>query len=460
MKEQKNKGNQSSQLLSDSNILEKENMKLNLEISQLAKEQSRAKLQIFELKEIQQKNEDEISNLQNRINLIQTRESDYFIIENQLKQQLDKIETSKVYYEALLLKKSIENEEAQSHKDKQIQELKNKLELINKKIENIDMLEKTIAELEDKNNTLMNQIQENEEKANKSLKANEINYKFKLEEFKSRIETKLKQNYKINNKLNEDYIDGNYKLMLLQNQKLSIENSYLYQQIGNLFKEIDSLKKDNTDLKESLSIQKRIIELRSSNDNKNDSRVDTSKDHDNIENKTKLGNDNDICKFCSYIKKAKDKNIFYLNTEFDKQKELSTKLSKSYNDIKNSYASYINKYSFLMTKVEQSMKEFLNGNNLFLDTSLQSLQELFRTMEDYKKQELIESIIKPLVSLSIPSKLSNSQTFTTEQSIPYNKKNQLTSDVKKLIKLSSSLPQVKQRASFMNSNINSLKFNI
>ena len=83
-----------------------------------------------------------------------------FVIENQLKQEIERVENIKEYYEALILKKEKEDNELHIQKDKNIQELKKKLELMNKKIENIDLLEKQIADQEEKVTGLTKKLQD------------------------------------------------------------------------------------------------------------------------------------------------------------------------------------------------------------------------------------------------------------------------------------------------------------
>ncbi len=291
-----------------------------------------------------------------------------------------------------------------------------------------------------------------------------------MDEFKQVVKKKIENNFSEANKLNTEYLDSNYKLMILQNHKINLENSYLHDQISNLLKENDELKRKIKAMKDNAHFNQ-IINSNTKENNDESSRqsegnkineeekIISKQANENIKQETKA----DKCKQCNFIVKIKDKEMFYLKAQCEKNSELYFKYLKLYNEVNLIFNKYTKKYSFLISKIDEAISKFIINNKLCHDPDLIHFQEIFDKLDNNKKQELIENILKLLLPMSISHSIQTNEynVFTTEINNVYERKrHQITKDTKDFMKLRTSLPNLKSKVGFTNSNIASVRFYI
>lgn len=234
MSKNKNKINRTHKL--NNVICNKENLILKLTNDDLNKKLASNNLQLNKLLELNTTLKNKTTELKSSLSFAENYKSKLSFLEYDLKSQKD-----------INLKCEAKFKD---ENDYLIKEFNSKLKIL--KEENLNLILKvnylenalnTFKENKKKfieNKQLLKNIKEEKKltklEYSKSLRSIEVNNNARYEKIKNSFINKLQQNYKECNKLNTEYMDSNYKLIILHNEKLLLDNRYYIDQIEKLTK--------------------------------------------------------------------------------------------------------------------------------------------------------------------------------------------------------------------------------
>lgn len=383
----------------------------------------------------------------------------------------------------------------------ELAEAKRKIESMSKKIEITSQLEEKISQQEQKITEVIKEKQEIELDSVNNLRSNEINFNLKYEDFKLKLTKKLEENYNNSINLNLDYVSSNFKLMVLQNQKLTLENEYLYDQLSRVFSQIDEIQKQKSTLQAENNILQNvdyssILKMHNSRpsirifdtikmnklesiDNENSDRgtiTDNGQAPSNVPNKLSLSKQGSLqnSRNIDYLMKLKHKELEALHFELERQTAKVESLSIRLKEALLSFSNHNQKYESLIKSIELFFlndRQFSNSNS----NARQDFNDCFMRMREAEREEVISNITSYIYKLVYSNRSEvnsskiysqNMRVFTTEPSegynVAYNKSKSIVSDVQKMMKgnTKNRLPLIKINARFTNSNPSSLKLQL
>lgn len=344
-------------------VMKNSMMQLNLKIDSLNKIISNQEEREIMYKREIKKLEDNYKSTFIKENNFDDLEKKLKLEEREIKQLNEKIEKMRNEHKEELLNKD-------KHYSLEISSLKNKLETLNKRLEATEILEKENLEFEEQMILMQKELKKKKKFFDDSLKSIEIAYYLKHDYFKDNIIKAFDETKKLSSKLQVQFMDSHSKMILLQNQKINMENEYLYDQMHELFLYIKQLDMKIADYKNTIETmripfvnhcQKKIRNRKVRNkrsSNKLNSKKQFSSNRSSMTNLTRI-NDG-ISEYIGNENYEENKNIIHKNFLNNKEEE------NHFNDEKklhNYVLSLENRDSAINVSRMRNKSNLINSNN-------------------------------------------------------------------------------------------------
>ena len=316
-------------------------------------------------------------------------------------------------------------------------------EVLSKKIETTMALESNIKELEA--NLVKQKIESLQDKAanNYNLKRVEINYHLKHDFFKDNIVNEFEQAKKNSSKLQKEYMNHHGRLVVLQNQRLMLENEYLYDQMRELFSHIkkqdliiidlkseietlklstlEKIKKKKAVLKKSGMIEnemliKNISQIQSNltnNSNQNNQINQIKKYLTTLDKKTELNlggvtgnninsiNANIYHNNDMYFINLKNKEMFELKIKLEQTEEKLAASEKNATEISKGVKFYITLFGGILPLIDKILNEYVGVLNQKFDlTTSADANLILNSLSQSDRETLSKQIIEIIIPMT------------------------------------------------------------
>jgi hypothetical protein len=362
--------------------------------------------------------------------------------EKTVRQMQEMLDHSEKEVEKLKEEKRLKERDFHEDRDKmrhkfetEILSYKSSLVSYEKKIENVNNLQKVVEKQEDH----IRQLEIDKEKlkieADERVKNKEIRNQIKFSELKKKMMENIQETQKNVTQLNIEYMDVSTKLTLLQNHQLLIELEYQSQQIEELIIKKENLEKKVFELTQDIEVHKEVeLALASKNKKYAEMVKNLERSHSHNVNETDLNlmnsssninlmiNDSSSLHKQVYVNSGLkefnmvnglEKKILKLELSLKKKGEDYSKLKSNFEFLEDKLKNYEKKYAGLFYLFEEGLKRFAEDEEIIKNRDIYvNLENIkkgdFSNLSNSEQYSIIVLIMKYLIPLVNPSDLKGS----------------------------------------------------